>query len=1475
MIIDSKAELNQWQAVAAENAVKAGICLEVQKGFAYNGYFLLNANIEYNGVWTPYKTYGQIWALYGSDAAKAAIFDANGNLIEGAINEDWGAGNLGGFKGVFDGDGHYISGMETASEYSAFVVTMAGGTIKNVAFTNAVIGSRASVVVDRGTGSLENVYVQVKSMASGTVAVDGNGQVSGDVTAVLFRRYNSYNPGSIKNVLVDVSLVDYASLKGVYIASFAYHSCNVYVIGMPEGVEFSSTTMPTGALVFQHHNPNSGNTADFDLANCFVSAAALLKDETYGADIKAWDDFWSVTDKNEIFFGDLMVYDGLEIVELDDVVEFSVEEGKLSLPATIEGTVTSVELLGTQIFAGMDGNKVLLDCAEIATDYAVHGLGKNILITTDTAKYALKANVITKVITTAEDLKALGAGGNTKPEADIEGYYVLGNDITFSDSDLVAAGYPRDGEKSFKGTFDGRGYTLYNMQVSDGGIFGYMDGTVKNFNLVNVVLTNSPPSGASNQNGGYIAILAMSSANGVFEDINITVTSAPSAWTWKRDGLLVNTGSRGPATFRNIAIDATGLTLNTLLGISHNSKNVYENVVITAADYVAIGYTGDSYNPADGKQNTAVLMHQFPAGVTFERAYLITDCAGKVLPLYTGDVTQLGFPAGTEVHELTYPGTTNAWDGTMAADANQVLLRKGADEDYASIQFVLGREIVGDNVFFSWIHLMSGGTKIYAAGGTLYKNGTTSIHSESSGRAFSYRVFEANSGAFVSESNPMKAGVVYTLQVYCPELIDVELSVYEASGQPLTIYFANISSGSVIDLAEELVIGVEDGNFVLPTGVEGNVKSVILNGKDIFAGMDGAKATFNKSLMPTEKADLGNKEILIYTDAGIYRIEAVVATQIIRTTQELRDLGVGGKVYTDRTPTYNNSDSENGGGNANSGVAGNDKLGYYVLGNDLDFAGEQSVAAGFTWQQSWFKGTFDGNGYTIYGISVNEGGIFGSLRGATIKNVNFVGVVYNINLGNYAGQYSQQTALFAHVSDSSTFENINVKVASVIPGSFDWATLAYNFWNTNTLTNINFNASGLALSSVLGSDNQSKVTYNNVTIKAKTYSEIGQKNGATLAEWPTGVTYIERGALSYVPTASDSAALPVYTGDVTALGFAAGTTVYEQVQDNRTNMWSAGTILGLSMEKQRIRITKGLNEDYASVWFSLSKTTATTQLFFTWYLKTPDGLGDGNRPSTGVYFKKDGTSNSNEGFSAEAYDMHGKKVTNVVAGQVYELRWYDANHISYGFEFGCCQQLADASETPVTVYYANPSTGNSNPVTPGNSNKSLLYSYMGDETALGFAEGTDVYYELQDNRPAGWGTVGDLGLTMEQQTVVITKAAEEEYASIQFALSRELAATGNIFTAWYGTEASENLGLCGYWKADGSYTNSISDTISDFKVEVYDMDGNKVTGTLQANTVYEMRWYGTGINRYKIGCLEANSEYLTIYWANPSSSNNA
>lgn len=86
------------------------------------------------------------------------------------------------------------------------------------------------------------------------------------------------------------------------------------------------------------------------------------------------------------------------------------------------------------------------------------------------------------VITTPEDLMNM--------KNDLSAHYVLGNNIDMSGVWYEPIGNDIDG--AFTGSFDGKGYTISNLDLDlEGskyvGLFGYLDGTVKNVNLENVL----------------------------------------------------------------------------------------------------------------------------------------------------------------------------------------------------------------------------------------------------------------------------------------------------------------------------------------------------------------------------------------------------------------------------------------------------------------------------------------------------------------------------------------------------------------------------------------------------------------------------------------------------------------------------------------------------------------------------------------------------------------------------------------------------------------------------------------------------------------------------------------------------------------------------------------------------------------------------------------------------------------------------
>ena len=1449
MIIDNKAELKNWQAVAADNSVKAGLCVEEQKQAVLSGYFVLGANIEYNDTWTPILPYAgatpSIYTVLSEATANnlKAQYANDEVALSKIIQEGWGSGTKAGFKGVFDGDGHYINGLWVGEGYSGFVITLGGGTIKNIAFTNASVGSTSSVVANRGPGLIENVYVSVASMANGSDA-------SNPTSVVTRGQYKT-----LRNIVVDVSAIDFANLEYAIAVNLVQGiSENVYVLGAGDAIynrtpignnknDFSATDKK--ASVFYELNANPGSTGDYDFVGSFATAAELLADATHGAIVKAWaGDFWTIDQVNgkviptevlennpvatkkpailpmstdqanvsvyegnvaslgfpagtyvteveisngwnsrvkittdnvnadyiSIDFmlaqgttinkftmwpgtsGSISIAEGADIefnegaaertivildsegnnvnkgpwkageiytlkyyfigeeaskkyfafssfavnnviyfangksgsvTELDETVDLVASDNSFELPAGIVGKVESVSLGGVNIFKGINGSSVLLDTEVLAANPATHGVGKDLSIVTSSGEYNAKANVITKVIKTADDLKALGVGGNRSGVEQVYGYYVLGNNITFNHaddySDLVAAGYPKNTDHAFRGTFDGRGYTLDNMRVCDGGIFGIMRGTVKNVNLTNVHMIDTPPANTSNQNGGYIAILAHAAPNGTFENINISIASSPSAYSWKRYGLLVNSGSSGAATFRNITVSAEGMKLKTLLGISHNANNVYENVVIKAADYVAIGYTGDSYTSSG--ENVAVRMNEFPAGVTFVKVVYLAHENGTFAPRYEGDVTKLGFEAGTTVQYVEQDNRKDMWNpGDLGLSMAQqgVMITKGADDDYASVLFAISRPFTGTYAFFTWWYDMSGvnqgGGGYIRADGGYYASGTTLPGAKAV-------VYDMNGNKVTS----FAANTVYELRWYGEGASKFNVGCCEQNGQSITTYFANASSGSfkTVELDDPITIEVENGSFAIPSGVAGAVNSVTIDGVEIFASVSNGQIVFDKGSI----SNFGEgKEVVITTHIGKYVMDATVITKYITTAQELQALGVGGRMVDGVAQ-----------GNGNSDTSANNVLGYYMLKNDIDATGVY-FAAGNSQQQSWFKATFDGNGHTVSNVIVSEGGIFGGMMNATIKNVNFTNVRYHDNL-NGAGKgyngnvnYGQYFGLLGQWARGINVENITVQI-SELNNNMAVGLLVYKGYDgtVNNFRNIYVDASGLTFKNVLeNAYSKATMNYDNVTIKAAGYDSVALNGSTKITEWPAGVTYIHSEYAYYFKpyTNANGEVVPLYTGNVTDVGFAKGTSVQVSVQDNRTSAWSAGTELGLTMEKQGIRITKAADEDYASVYFSLSREFTGSNAFVAWWFDeagTNIGLA-GYLKTSGAFAPdaKDAPTN----FKVVAYDMEGNVATSFAANTVYEMRWYGEG--ATAFKVGCME----ANGQSITIYYANVMHGN-------------------------------------------------------------------------------------------------------------------------------------------------------------------------------------
>lgn len=87
-------------------------------------------------------------------------------------------GKTGGFRGVFDGQGHTIKNLTISQGNDSFAGQIAeGGVFKNVVFTGAKITTNwgAGLVSVGGIGTIENVYAEITEMQPGNGNADKNG----------------------------------------------------------------------------------------------------------------------------------------------------------------------------------------------------------------------------------------------------------------------------------------------------------------------------------------------------------------------------------------------------------------------------------------------------------------------------------------------------------------------------------------------------------------------------------------------------------------------------------------------------------------------------------------------------------------------------------------------------------------------------------------------------------------------------------------------------------------------------------------------------------------------------------------------------------------------------------------------------------------------------------------------------------------------------------------------------------------------------------------------------------------------------------------------------------------------------------------------------------------------------------------------------------------------------------------------------
>ena len=417
-----------------------------------------------------------------------------------------------GFKGVFDGCGYVIDGLNRNGLYTnAFVTTMTEtGVLKNIAFTNVKITGEGNFLTSGGKGTIENVYVQYTEISAGS---QHNGTIA-----------NFVDGCAMRNVFVDAS-------KATVVGSGS--TFRILTSNAKSGFGGVFGVCPS-----ENYNPEQsigdrGN--NYAAIAYFANFDELKANETTQSVIKGWNNngFWIVNDgipapkKYVVNRIDLGAKDiDLDILVDNDTVKLNDNALEIDCMAAgfTFGNVASVTMEGNAIdtsgFTFANG-KLTVARSAFGFNYGE----KEIVVTDDSGKtITIAATLISKVLKNATDYAnwiKIANACETENQI-LGGYFKLGANIT-SATMVTFERWDVDGAYGFKGIFDGCGYAIDGLTATGNAFISCM---TKDGVLRNIAFTNAKIAGESNFlcSGGlgtienvyvqYVSISAGSDYNG-------------------------------------------------------------------------------------------------------------------------------------------------------------------------------------------------------------------------------------------------------------------------------------------------------------------------------------------------------------------------------------------------------------------------------------------------------------------------------------------------------------------------------------------------------------------------------------------------------------------------------------------------------------------------------------------------------------------------------------------------------------------------------------------------------------------------------------------------------------------------------------------------------------------------------------------------------------------------------------------------
>ena len=721
----------------------------------------------------------------------------------------------------------------------------------------------------------------------------------------------------------------------------------------------------------------------------------------------------------------------------------------LGLQATQTGTeITSGDLTYTASTASTSSSALKPMSSQKATETTkIKELGKytqDIVYVSDVSDFESGK---TYHIRSSEDLTTLAslvnAGKSTRNVT-----FVLDNDIIMDGTSRFVPIGTLDPMRfgSFRGTFDGQGYSIENYR-GNSGIFGIVEGaTIKNvgmdsaamlnstggalvYNAKNSEITNCWVTGtiiAGGTCGGLIGEITNTTVSNCLVDINIQ-NSTSSSYSGNLIGKV-----NGNCTISNSG------------GINHHSGNALHTDLIGVLNGVANITNCFGYSSSFPTEFCHINDPSVAAGSTFTNCLYsdnlpsssnitVTNCAKASY----GDICNADFMA-----KHGFSSNNNGW--TISGGKPKLM----SATKYSTL-FINGEEITSINKNSS---LKDVADQIRSHGGTMTINDDGSI--EVSGVQIGGGIVDTLGLTSTHQGTTIKSNTPITLEqsflVEGSNTIGTDLGV-AADKRSYAIYdnYGNViaetsdtgATGNATVSQWLASVNTKMNTYYGTTGVEYAKISngvISVNGGYIKGDLASAIGMTTTSTV-SGKALVGNTIQIKENSKFIGQVTDQTIPEGGQRVKDVSSFTAGETYYLSDYRDITHLASLVNSGIDTDGIT-------FVMTNDIDMSGITGLEGIGKDRSKAFKGTFLGNGYEIKNVkfdinntAINNLGLFGYTDGATIKDLGLSNVTINnensaTHVGALIGYAKNSTIENCYVSGGSINYSINVKTSSDVGG---------------------------------------------------------------------------------------------------------------------------------------------------------------------------------------------------------------------------------------------------------------------------------------------------------------------------------------------------------------------------------------------------------------------------------------------------------